>query len=126
MSAERLVGKGGAGRVYRARRTKDGKELAVKVLKPSDNVITEFISEIEVLSAVDHRNATSLVGLCLDKLMLVYDYVRRGSLEDMLHGENRGAAPRPSGGRSGSGSPPASQARSSTSTPATVAVIAGR
>jgi serine/threonine protein kinase len=36
----------------------------------------------------------SLAGLCLDaadRLMLVYDYVRRGSLEEMLQGEERGA-----------------------------------
>jgi serine/threonine protein kinase len=37
----------------------------------------------------------SLAGLCLAaaaRLMLVYDYVRRGSLEEMLQGEERGAA----------------------------------
>ncbi|TVU51141.1 hypothetical protein EJB05_02549, partial [Eragrostis curvula] len=91
-SPDRVVGKGGAGRVYRARSTQDGgDELAVKVLKPSADVLTEFVAEIDILSAVDHDNAMSLVGLCLDagadRLMLVYDYMRRGSLEEVLHGE---------------------------------------
>ncbi|CAN6325997.1 unnamed protein product [Urochloa humidicola] len=91
-SPERLVGKGGAGRVYRGC-TDDGKELAVKVLKPSDNVTKDFVSEIEILSCVEHRNAMSLVGFCVDggRLMLVYDYMPRGSLEEMLHGENNKA-----------------------------------
>ncbi|PUZ63172.1 hypothetical protein GQ55_3G046600 [Panicum hallii var. hallii] len=90
-SPERLVGKGGAGRVYRGC-TDDGKELAVKVLKSSDDVTKDFISEIEILSCVEHKNAMSLIGLCIDggKLMLVYDYMPRGSLEEMLHGEKKG------------------------------------
>ncbi|OEL16216.1 Proline-rich receptor-like protein kinase PERK13 [Dichanthelium oligosanthes] len=90
-SPERLVGKGGAGRVYRGC-TEEGKELAVKVLKPSDDVMKDFISEIDILSSVEHKNAMSLVGFCLDgaRLMLVYDYMPRGSLEEMLHGEKQG------------------------------------
>ncbi|KAG2623323.1 hypothetical protein PVAP13_3KG053300 [Panicum virgatum] len=90
-SPDRLVGKGGAGRVYRGC-TEEGKELAVKVLKSSDDVTKDFISEIEILSCVEHRNAVSLVGLCIDggKLMLVYDYMPRGSLEEMLHAEKKG------------------------------------
>ena len=87
--ADRLVGKGGAGQVYRGR-TEGGKELAVKVLKPSDDVVKDFVSEIEILSSVEHENAMSLVGFCLDggkdRLMLVYDYMPRGSLEEVLHG----------------------------------------
>nr|CAB3463250.1 unnamed protein product [Digitaria exilis] len=85
-SPERLVGKGGAGRVYRGC-TEEGRELAVKVLKPSDDVTKDFISEIDILSSVEHKNAMSLVGFSVDggKLMLVYDYMPRGSLEEMLH-----------------------------------------
>ncbi|XP_062202940.1 protein kinase STUNTED-like [Phragmites australis] len=90
-SPERIVGKGSAGRVYRGC-TEDGKELAVKVLKSSDEVMDEFVSEIDILSSVEHKNVMSLVGFCLDdsKLMLVYDYMRRGSMEEKLHGETQG------------------------------------
>ncbi|WVZ88704.1 hypothetical protein U9M48_035191 [Paspalum notatum var. saurae] len=89
--ADRLVGKGGAGRVYRGC-TGDGKELAVKVLKHSDDVVKDFVAEVDILSSVEHENAMSLVGLCVDggRLMLVYDYMPRGSLEEMLHGGGEG------------------------------------
>lgn len=89
-SPDRLVGKGGAGRVYRGC-TEGGKELAVKVLKPSADVVKDFAAEIEILSSVEHENAVSLVGFCLDggrdRLMLVYEYMPRGSLEEVLHGQ---------------------------------------
>ncbi|KAF8753043.1 hypothetical protein HU200_011855 [Digitaria exilis] len=73
-------------RVYRDG-TEEGRELAVKVLKSSDDVTKDFISEMDILSSVEHKNAMSLVGFSVDggKLMLVYDYMPRGSLEEMLH-----------------------------------------
>ena len=48
----------------------------------------EFVAEIGIISSVDHKNAMALVGFCAErgKLMLVYDYMRRGSLEEILHG----------------------------------------
>lgn len=87
-SPERLVGKGGASHVYSGR-CQGGKELAVKVLKSSEEVMKEFVAEIGIISSVDHENAMALVGFCAErgKLMLVYDYMRRGSLEEILHGE---------------------------------------
>ncbi|KAI4987773.1 probable receptor-like serine/threonine-protein kinase At5g57670 [Hordeum vulgare subsp. vulgare] len=87
-SPERLVGKGGASHVYSGR-CEEGKELAVKVLKSSAEVMKEFVAEIGIISSVDHKNAMALVGFCAErgKLMLVYDYMRRGSLEEILHGE---------------------------------------
>ncbi|XP_073354714.1 protein kinase STUNTED-like [Aegilops tauschii subsp. strangulata] len=87
-SPERVVGKGGASHVYSGR-CEDGKELAVKVLKSSAEVMKEFVGEIGIVSSVEHKNAMALVGFCAErgKLMLVYDYMRRGSLEEILHGE---------------------------------------
>ncbi|XP_037430948.1 probable receptor-like serine/threonine-protein kinase At5g57670 [Triticum dicoccoides] len=87
-SPERVVGKGGASHVYNGR-GEDGKELAVKVLKSSAEVMKEFSAEIGIISSVHHKNAMALVGFCAErgKLMLVYDYMRRGSLEEILHGE---------------------------------------
>ncbi|PNT65352.1 probable receptor-like serine/threonine-protein kinase At5g57670 [Brachypodium distachyon] len=92
-SPDCVVGKGGASRVYSGR-CEDGKELAVKVLNSSSpEVVKEFAAEMDVVSAVDHRNAMALAGFCVDhgKLMLVYDYMRRGSLEDILHGKAGGS-----------------------------------
>ncbi|KAL6905519.1 hypothetical protein ACP4OV_003120 [Aristida adscensionis] len=86
-SPGRVVGKGGTGRVYRGC-GQDGKELAVKVLNSSGEVAAEFVSEVDILSSVGHRNVISLAGFCLDggELMLVYEYMPRGSLEEILHG----------------------------------------
>jgi serine/threonine protein kinase len=60
----------------------------VKVLKSSEEVVQEFVAEIDIISSVDHKNAMALVGFCAEhgKLMLVYDYMSRGSLEEILHG----------------------------------------
>lgn len=66
----------------------NGKELAVKILKYSDEVLKEFVTEIEILSSLNHKNVISLVGFCFknDDLLLVYEYLQRGSLEEILHG----------------------------------------
>uniref|UniRef100_A0A0E0MKB3 Protein kinase domain-containing protein n=1 Tax=Oryza punctata TaxID=4537 RepID=A0A0E0MKB3_ORYPU len=91
-SPDQIIGKGGASEVYKGC-CDDGKEVAVKVLKSSDKVIEELVSEMEIVSSVRHDNAMPLTGFCLDdggELMLVYDYMARGSLEEILHGEKEG------------------------------------
>ncbi|CAJ1974808.1 unnamed protein product [Sphenostylis stenocarpa] len=84
---ENLVGKGGCSYVYRGC-LPDGKELAVKILKPSETVIKEFVQEIEIITTLRHRNIISISGFCLEgnHLLLVYDFLSRGSLEENLHG----------------------------------------
>uniref|UniRef100_A0A804JL55 Protein kinase domain-containing protein n=1 Tax=Musa acuminata subsp. malaccensis TaxID=214687 RepID=A0A804JL55_MUSAM len=88
-SPEQLIGKGGSSRVYKGC-LPDGKELAVKILKHSEDVMNEFISEIEIITALHHKNIISLFGFCFENkdLVLVYDFLSRGSLEDNLHGES--------------------------------------
>lgn len=85
---ENLVGKGGHSHVYRGC-LPHGKELAVKILKPSEDVLKEFASEIEIITALHHRNIISLFGFCFEdnNLLLVYDFLSRGSLEENLHGK---------------------------------------
>jgi serine/threonine protein kinase len=85
--SENLIGKGGSSEVYRGC-LPDGKELAVKILKPSDDVLKEFVLEIEIITALNHKNIISLIGFCFedDNLLLVYDFLSRGSLEQNLHG----------------------------------------
>ncbi|KAJ8483922.1 hypothetical protein OPV22_016407 [Ensete ventricosum] len=87
-SPEQLIGKGGSSHVYKGC-LPDGKELAVKILKHSEDVMNEFISEIEIITALHHKNIISLFGFCFENkaLVLVYDFLSRGSLEDNLHGE---------------------------------------
>ena len=82
-----MIGKGGSSRVYRGI-LPDGKELAVKILKPSADVLKQFVSEIEIITSLNHPNIISLFGFCFEdnNLLLVYDLLSRGSLEDNLHG----------------------------------------
>ena len=44
-----MIGKGGSSKVYRGC-LPDGKELAVKILKQFEDVLKEFILEIEIIS----------------------------------------------------------------------------
>ncbi|XP_052137199.1 protein kinase STUNTED-like isoform X1 [Oryza glaberrima] len=87
-SPECIVGQGGTSQVYKGC-LENGKELAVKILKYSDEVLKEFVSEIEIVSSLSHKNIISLAGFCFKDtdLLLVYEYLRRGSLEEILHGE---------------------------------------
>lgn len=82
-----MIGKGGSSQVYRGI-LPDGKELAVKILKPSADVFKQFVSEIEIITTLNHTNIISLFGFCFEdkNLLLVYDLLSRGSLEDNLHG----------------------------------------
>lgn len=60
----------------------------MKILKPSADVLKEFVQEIEIITALNHRNIVSLFGFCYEdgNLLLVYDFLSRGSLEENLHG----------------------------------------
>ncbi len=84
---ENMIGKGGSSRVYRGC-LPDGKELAVKILKPSEDVLKEFVLEIDIITTLHHKNIISLLGFCFEdgNLLLVYDFLSRGSLEENLHG----------------------------------------
>ncbi|KAG6382391.1 hypothetical protein SASPL_157937 [Salvia splendens] len=83
---ENLIGKGGSCRVYRGC-LPGGQELAVKILKPSEDILKQFVSEIEIISSSHRKNIISLVGFCFEenKLLLVYNILSRGSLADNLH-----------------------------------------
>ncbi|KAL3572789.1 hypothetical protein D5086_026693 [Populus alba] len=84
--AENLIGKGGSSQVYKGC-LPDGKELAVKILKPSEDVLKEFVLEIEIITTLNHKNIISLSGFCFEdkNLLLVYDFLPRGSLEENLY-----------------------------------------
>ncbi|CAJ2667670.1 unnamed protein product [Trifolium pratense] len=87
---ENLIGKGGSSMVYRGC-LRDGKELAVKILKPSYDVLKEFLLEIEIITTLHHKNIITLLGFCFENgnLLLVYDFLSRGSLEENIHGTKK-------------------------------------
>ncbi|KAL8141255.1 hypothetical protein V2J09_007276 [Rumex salicifolius] len=83
---ENLIGKGGNSRVYQGC-LPDGKKLAVKILRQYEDVLKDFVFEIDIITSLCHKNIISLFGFCFEdnKLLLVYDLLPRGSLEENLY-----------------------------------------
>ncbi|XP_011028450.1 PREDICTED: probable leucine-rich repeat receptor-like protein kinase At5g49770 isoform X1 [Populus euphratica] len=82
------IGSGGYGMVYRGM-LPTGQLIAIKRRRQgSVQGGLEFNSEIEVLSRVHHKNVVNLVGFCFERgeQMLIYEFVRNGSLMDSLSG----------------------------------------
>ncbi|ONK65326.1 uncharacterized protein A4U43_C07F35970 [Asparagus officinalis] len=83
-SEENVLGRGGFGTVYKGE-LHDGTKIAVKRMESGimgSKGLTEFKSEIAVLTKVRHRNLVSLLGYCLDgnERLLVYEYMPQGTL----------------------------------------------
>ncbi|XP_024455809.2 leucine-rich repeat receptor protein kinase HPCA1 [Populus trichocarpa] len=82
------IGSGGYGMVYRGM-LPTGQLIAIKRCRQgSVQGGLEFNSEIEVLTRVHHKNVVNLVGFCFERgeQMLIYEFVRNGSLRDSLSG----------------------------------------
>ncbi|KAJ0231669.1 Kinase with adenine nucleotide alpha hydrolases-like domain-containing protein [Hirschfeldia incana] len=89
-SSDNFIGKGGSSRVYRGCLS-NGREVAVKILKQTEDVLNDFVAEIEIITTLCHKNIISLLGFCFEdkNLLLVYNYLSRGSLEENLHGNKK-------------------------------------
>ncbi|XBH96098.1 hypothetical protein VPH35_086558 [Triticum aestivum] len=84
-----LIGAGGFGRVYHGVLPRSGAEVAVKVVSHgSRQGLQEFVSEIVSMSRLRHRNLVQLLHYCRRRgeLLLVYDYMPNGSLDQHLFG----------------------------------------
>ncbi|RRT86096.1 hypothetical protein B296_00000191 [Ensete ventricosum] len=93
-SKENILGEGGYGVVYRGRLV-NGTEVAVKrLLNNLGQAEKEFRVEVEAIGHVRHKNLVRLLGYCIEGIhrctlvimMLVYEYVNNGNLEQWLHG----------------------------------------
>ncbi|KAI5071353.1 hypothetical protein GOP47_0013604 [Adiantum capillus-veneris] len=85
------IGQGGYGKVYRAV-LDDGLVVAIKRAEVGSlQGSKEFVTEIDLLSRVHHRNLVSLVGYCDDQgeQMLVYEYMVNGTLRDHLNPQSK-------------------------------------
>ncbi|XP_047321276.1 probable LRR receptor-like serine/threonine-protein kinase At1g06840 [Impatiens glandulifera] len=85
------VGQGGYGNVYRGTLS-DKTEVAIK--RASEGSLqgqTEFLTEIEILSRLHHRNLVSLVGYCDEdgEQMLVYEFMSNGTVRDCISDKSK-------------------------------------
>ncbi|KAG0502964.1 hypothetical protein HPP92_003036 [Vanilla planifolia] len=87
-SNKNLLGSGGFGKVYKGQLQKSKKEIAVKrISEYSRQGMKEFISEISTIGRLRHRNLVQLLGYSQGReLLLVYDYMPKGSLDKYIFG----------------------------------------
>ncbi|KAI4345157.1 hypothetical protein L6164_012309 [Bauhinia variegata] len=86
-----LIGSGGFGDVYKAQ-LKDGSVVAIKkLIHISGQGDREFTAEMETIGKIKHRNLVPLLGYCKvgEERLLVYEYMKYGSLEDVLHDQKK-------------------------------------
>ncbi|KAL3843665.1 hypothetical protein ACJIZ3_001068 [Penstemon smallii] len=89
-----VIGRGGAGIVYHGKMP-NGVEIAVKKLVGFNSINRHdhgFKAEIRTLGNIRHRNIVRLLAFCSNKdtNLLVYEYMRNGSLGEALHGKKGG------------------------------------
>uniref|UniRef100_A0A2P2M578 non-specific serine/threonine protein kinase n=1 Tax=Rhizophora mucronata TaxID=61149 RepID=A0A2P2M578_RHIMU len=90
-SSSTQVGQGGYGKVYRGVLA-DGSIVAIKrAQEGSLQGEKEFLTEIELLSRLHHRNLVSLIGYCDEEgeQMLVYEFMPNGTLRDHLSAKTK-------------------------------------
>ncbi|XP_074264283.1 protein BRASSINOSTEROID INSENSITIVE 1-like [Silene latifolia] len=86
-----MIGKGGFGDVYKAQ-LKDGSVVAIKkLIQISGQGDREFTAEMETIGKIKHRNLVPLLGYCKvgEERLLVYEFMKDGSLDDVLHNRNK-------------------------------------
>ena len=87
---DELLGRGGMGEVYRARRVDDGTSVAIKVLKSEyagdRKLVARFIQERDILLGLRHPNLVRVRDLVAegDDLAIVMDLVEGGDLRETL------------------------------------------
>ncbi|KAF8666909.1 hypothetical protein HU200_053437 [Digitaria exilis] len=90
--ATRVIGNGAFGTVYKGIIPDTGAMVAVKrctkanATADAEQARSEFLSELSIIAGLRHRNLLRLQGWCYEKgeILLVYDYMRNGSLDKAL------------------------------------------
>ncbi|WOG98734.1 hypothetical protein DCAR_0418079 [Daucus carota subsp. sativus] len=83
------LGEGGFGAVFRGS-LPDSRAIAVKRLKNSKQGEKQFRAEVSTIGQIQHINLVRLQGFCIEgeKRLLVFDYMKNGSLENHLFRQN--------------------------------------
>ncbi|OEL30932.1 L-type lectin-domain containing receptor kinase VIII.1 [Dichanthelium oligosanthes] len=81
------IGSGTYGQVYKGTLEESGDLIAVKKITRHERAIDEYITEVRTISRLRHRNLVHLRGWCNEngELLLVYEYMAKGSLRAHLH-----------------------------------------
>ncbi|KAF4360586.1 hypothetical protein F8388_017612, partial [Cannabis sativa] len=84
-----LLGRGGFGPVFRGK-LGDGRLIAVKKLSLNNTQQgeSEFLSEVRMITSIQHKNLVHLLGCCSDgpQRLLVYEYMKNRSLDLIIYG----------------------------------------
>ncbi|KAL9230017.1 hypothetical protein vseg_005418 [Gypsophila vaccaria] len=82
-----ILGHGAFGTVYKACFVGSRSIAAVKRSKHSHEGKFEFLAELSIIACLRHKNLVHLQGWCVEKdeLLLVYDYMPNGSLDNVLY-----------------------------------------
>ncbi|KAM5546966.1 putative serine/threonine-protein kinase PIX13 [Rosa sericea] len=103
--SDQILGEGGFGRVFKGWvdektlqpcKTGTGMMVAVKKLNPeSMQGFQEWQSEVNFLGRLSHPNLVKLLGYCWEdaELLLVYEFMQKGSLENHLFRRNPNVEP---------------------------------
>ncbi|KAJ8459107.1 hypothetical protein OPV22_032033 [Ensete ventricosum] len=82
------LGKGGFGEVYKGMLPGENKAVAVKKFSRDNSRQDDFLKELTIINRLRHKHLVPLVGWCYTSgmLLLVYDYMPNGSLDQHLFG----------------------------------------
>ncbi|KAG2299821.1 hypothetical protein Bca52824_036293 [Brassica carinata] len=86
-----LLGAGGFGKVYKGI-LPSGAQIAVKrVYHDAEQGMKQYVAEIASMGRLRHKNLVQLLGYCRRKgeLLLVYEYMPNGSLDNYLFNQNK-------------------------------------
>ncbi|KAF8053910.1 hypothetical protein N665_1363s0012 [Sinapis alba] len=86
-----LLGAGGFGKVYKGI-LPSGTQIAVKkVYHDAEQGMKQYVAEIASMGRLRHKNLVQLLGYCRRKgeLLLVYDYMPNGSLDNYLFNKDK-------------------------------------
>ncbi|KAD4982179.1 hypothetical protein E3N88_18850 [Mikania micrantha] len=100
--SDTVLGEGGFGKVYKGwledRSTSRSTVVAVKKLNSeSMQGLQEWQAEVDFLGRLSHPNLVKLLGYCYDcsELLLIYEFMQKGSLENHLFGRGSTVQPLP-------------------------------